>query len=159
VESDLEPGSPSWAEIELLFEADPEPWSGTTGYTVVTLSGAVKTATITNDGNAVVREITVTVHPATSAITTITLENLTTGHVSKIKYTGTVAATQALVIDCAARSVENNSTSAYTGISLLAGHAVTEWLRLAPGSNSIRITTTGGAATSTVGFAFKDGYA
>lgn len=159
VESDLEPGSPSWAEIEMLFEADPEPWSGTTGYTVVTLNASPKTATIANDGNAVVREITVTVHPATSAVTAFTLENLTTGHVSAIKYGGTIASTQALVIDCAARSVENNGTSAYTDLSLLAGHAVTEWLRLAPGNNSIRITTTGGGVTSTVGFAFKDGYA
>jgi len=159
VESDLEPGSPSWAEIRLAFELDAEPWSGTTGYTAVTLSASPKTATIANDGDAIVRDITVSVHPATSAITAITIENLTSGHVSKIKYTNTIASTQAVVIDCGAKSVENNGTDDYDGLSLEAAHAIPEWLRLAPGDNSIRITTTGGAVTSTVGFTFYEGYA
>ncbi len=159
VESDLKPGSPSWAEITMLFEADPEPWSGTTGYTVVTLNASPKTATITNNGNAVVREITVSVRPKTSPITALHIENLTTGHVSKIKYGGPVATTQTLVIDCAARTVEVGGADAYANFDLEAAHTITEWLRLAPGNNSIRITRTGGATTTTMGFAFKNGYA
>jgi hypothetical protein len=159
VDSELGVGSPSWAEISMGFELGAEPWSGTAGSTSVTLAASPQTATIGNDGNATVRAITVNVHPTTSAITVVTLENLTAGHVSKIKYVGTIAATQSLSIACESRSVKNNGTDDYDGLSLESAHTINEWLRLAPGDNAIRITTTGGGVKSTVGFVFYDGYA
>ena len=159
VDSDLGPSSAQVAVLELQFELNGEPWHSTSGYTSVTLAASPQNATIANNGNAVVREITLSVHPATSAITAIHVENLTTGHVSKIKYAGTIASTQALVINCAAKSVENNSTDDYANFSLEGAHTISEWLRLAPGDNSIRITRTGGAATSTVGLTFYEAHA
>jgi hypothetical protein len=159
VDSDLRVGSPSMAEISMQFELHPGPWNGTAGSTAVTLAASPQTATIGNDGNAIIRAITLNVHPTTSAITAITLENLTTGHVSKVKYAGTIAATQALSVDCEAKSVKNNNVDDYANLSLGSGHAINEWLRLAPGINTIRITTTGGGVKSTVGLVFYDGYA
>lgn len=159
VESDLGIGSAQTATIRLQFELDAEPWHGTSGYASVALAASPQLATIANDGNAIVRDITVTVHPATTAITAIHFENLTTGHISKIKYGGAIATTQTLVIDCGAKSAKKQGVNDYNNFSLEATHTISEWLRLAPGNNSIRITRTGGAATSTVGLMFYDGYA
>jgi len=147
------------AEISMQFELHPGPWNGTAGSTAVTLAASPQVATIGNDGNATVRAITVNIHPTTSAITAVTLEKLTTGHVSKIKYTGTIAATQSLSIVCEGKSVKNNGVDDYDNLSLESAHTVSEWLRLAPGDNTIRITTTGGGVKSTVGLVFYDGYA
>ena len=141
------------------FELDAEPWSGTAGSTSVTLAASPQMATIGNDGNAVVRTITVNVHPTTSAITAITLENLTTGHVTKIKYAGTIAATQSLSLECETKSVENNGVDDYANLSLEGAHTISDWIRLAPGDNTIRITRTGGGVKSTVGLIFYEGYA
>ncbi|MCK9357716.1 MAG: phage tail family protein [Dehalococcoidia bacterium] len=159
VDSDLEPGSPSMATIKLAFELDAEPWYGTSVYNSIVLGTSPVLATIANAGNAIARGITVTVHPATTPITAIHLENLTTGNVSKIKYAGTIAATQALVIDCSAKSVMNNGTGSYVNLTLESAHTIAEWLRLAPGDNSIRITATGGAVTSTIGVLFYEAHA
>lgn len=159
VDSDLTPGSPRLAKIALAFELEPTPWYGTKVYKSIVLGTSPVASTITNPGNAVARDITVTVHPQSSAITAFHLENLRTGHVSKIKYAGTVAAKHALEINCGEKSVENNGSDDYANLSLESGHTITEWLRLAPGANSIRITCTGGGATSTIGVSFYEAHA
>ncbi len=159
VESDLTPGSPRLAKITLRFEADPTPWHGTSGDTIITLTGSPLPATITNSGNAIARDITLTVHPVSTPMTAFYLENLTTGHVSKIKYGGTVAAGHALVINCGQKSVRNNGSDDYANLSLESGHTISEWFRLAPGANSVRITKTGGEATSTMTISFYGAHA
>jgi len=159
VDSDLRPGNSQIATVDLDFELDAEPWYGTSVYSSIALGTSPVLATITNPGNVVAREITVTVHPKTTAISAFHLENLTAGHVSKIKYAGTIAATQALVIVCGDRTIENNNSDDYANLSLESAHTITEWFRLAPGANSIRITATGGAVTSTIGVLFYEAYA
>jgi hypothetical protein len=143
----------------LTFMVESPIWHGTARSTTITLSSSPATGTVTNSGNATVRDAIITVTAAGSAITVVDIENTTTGNVSKIRYTGAIPAGQSLVIDCGARSVKVNGADAYAGFSLQAAHAIPEWLRLAAGANSIRVTRTGGGTASTCTIAFDDGWA
>ncbi|NLE96409.1 MAG: hypothetical protein GX596_00255 [Propionibacterium sp.] len=152
-------GHPIEQPVNLVFQLLGECWQGADHDDEITLGVGIVSANITNAGNIVCRDVTVTVTAQTSAITALVIENRTAGHISKIQYTGSIAAGESLVIDCAQWTVENDGTGDYEHLSRRSGHAVTEWLRLAPGVNTIYVTRTGGGATSTCKLEFHDAYA
>lgn len=143
-------------EVELTFRMYGDCWRGVHQNRLVTLSSTPISAGIPNDGNEVCRAVTITVTAAGSAISAVKIENLKAGHVSSITYSANIAAGASLVIDCAACSVKNAGASDYAHLALDAAHTITEWLRLAPGSNTVRITRTGGGTDSTCTLDYYD---
>lgn len=144
------------AQVRMVFECLPGPWSGTARSVAAALDVSPKTVTVANSGNARVDNAVITITAAGSAITVVTVG---VAGVSEIQWAGTLAVGDSLVIDCGARSVKNDGVAAYSGLTLTANHLVSEWLRLSPGNNSVVITRTGGDETSAATIAFADGWA
>jgi hypothetical protein len=145
--------------VTLTFEALAQVWNGAAHSETITLDASPKSAEIDNDGNGIVRDISITVTATGAPITALIIENLETGHVSKIKYAGSIAVGQSLVIGCAATTIRNNGVNAYTtAFTLESGHSIREWLRLMPGANTIRVTRTGGDNSSTCVLTYSDGW-
>lgn len=156
VKSDLEAGLAADALMELLFEAMPGPWSGVARTVNTSLDSSPKTVPCTNGGN---RRITNAVVTITAAGTAITTARVRVSGVSDFQWQGSLAVGQSLVIDCGARTIRNNGVNAYSGLSYLSGHVVSDWLRLEPGANSVEVYRTGGSVASTVQITFSDGWA
>jgi len=99
--------------------------------------------TVTNAGAAVVRRGTITITPAAAAsIVDPWIANLTTGE--WVRYVGTISAGQALEIDLLTKTATLNGVDVYANV--LVSNRL-DWLTLAVGSNSIRVT---GTVTGTV---------
>lgn len=147
-----------WENVVFYFTVLDDVWSGAAGETNITLDASPKSGEVTNSGNAVVRDLTITIAAEGTAITQVDIENLETGHVSKIRYSGSITAGQSLVIDCGALSVKNNAVDDWDNLSIEAAHEIDEWLRLMPGNNTIRVTRTGGGATSVATLNWRHGY-
>lgn len=145
--------------ITLRFEVTSLVWSGAAHTETITLDASPKSAEISNGGNGIQRGVTITVTASGTPITAVIIENLETGHVTTIKYAGSIAVGQSLVIDCAAMTIRNNGVNAYTAaFTLESGHSIREWLRLMPGANTIRVTRTGGDNASACVLTYKDGW-
>lgn len=112
------------------------------------------TVTVTNGGNATVRNAVITI---TAAGTNITELTLTKSGETDLKYVGTITAGQSLVIDCGAYTVKNNGVDDYANFSRETNHVIAEWLALAAGANTIGTTRTGGNNSSSITFTFDDG--
>jgi hypothetical protein len=145
--------------VTLTFQVLSAVWDGTEHTEIVTLDQSPKTASLANGGNAIQRDIIATLTAAGSNITAFRLENLTAGHVSSINYAGTVAVGKQLVINCGLQTIVNNGVADYAHLTFNTWHSVADWFRLAPGTNSIRITRTGGSVASTVAFSYHDAWA
>ena len=146
--------------LTLRFEITSPVWDGTAHTETITLDASPKSQDCDNDGNGIQRAVTITVTATGAPITAVIVENLETGHVTKIKYAGSIAVGQSLVIDCGAMTIRNNGVNAYTStaFTLEAGHSLREWLRLMPGANTIRVTRTGGDNASTCVLTYNDGW-
>lgn len=94
------------------------------------LSGTT-TFTVTNGGTAIARPV-ITVTNNSSNITSLTIENLTTGQ--KISYVGTLVTGTDLVIDTDNLTVENNGTGDLANVTNEIG------IILFPGGNEIKVT-------------------
>ena len=155
VSSDLEAGFAADALIEMVFELAATPWAGTARNVSQSLDASPKSYTLTNGGNARVRDVVITVVAATSNITQIYV--VRSGLV-ELRWQGTITPGSSLVIDTGARSVKLNGADAYAGLSLQGGHIIADWLRLDPGDNTVLISRTGGGTTSTGAFVYADGH-
>ncbi len=150
-------GTPTTDEISLEFQLQDGPWYGTAHDDTTPLDSSPKTITLTNGGNVRVTNPILTIKAGSAPITALTVE---VSGVSKWTYSGTIAEGKSVVIDCGSRSVENDGTGDYEHFALDAtGHLVADWLQLQPGSNSIKVTLTGGATDSTFRVQFSDGWA
>jgi len=144
--------------VTVFFQLLGDCWHGASNSDTITLDATPKSAEINNAGNEIVRDINITV-TADTDITQLDIENLETGHVSYLRYSGTISAGTQLVLSCGAMTCENDGTDDSDNISLQGAHTIPEWLRLMPGNNTIRITRTGGSNEATVTFDFYDSYA
>lgn len=124
----------------------------------VTLNVSPKSFTITISGNAIINDPTITVTAGSANITALEIKNTTTGHLAEIDFTGTITASESLVIDCGAYTVENDGSDAESDFALGSTHAIEEWFRLAPGANTITVTITGGSTDSTIDFDYYEGW-
>jgi len=150
-----------WQPMTLTFELEDTIWHGDDATDTITMTNAATTDTIVNDGNATVRSIilTYTVAVAGNTVTNLIIENETASYICKIQYADTIALGEALVIDCGAKTVLNNGVNGFADFSIItATHTKTEWLVLAPGNNTIKVTRTSGNATDTLALAFEDAY-
>lgn len=139
---------------EFQFLALSPTWNGTAHDDDTTLNSSPKALTVTNGGDAVVRNAVITVTAGGANITALTIA----AGSAEISYSGTITAGQALVIDCGALTVKNNGTGDYANFSLTVNHTVIDWMPLEPGNNSVTVTFTGGSTDSVVNFAFYDGW-
>ena len=156
VRAPREPGFRLFVPVELTFELLSLPWDGTSHADSTVLNTSPKTVTVTNNGNARVTDPVITITAGSTAITVVTVA---VSGVSSWTYTGTIASTKALVVDCGALSVKNDGANAYSGFALNAGHVVDDWIRLEPGNTSVVVTLTGGSTDSSIKFEFYDGWA
>jgi hypothetical protein len=107
-------------------------------------SGA--TYILTNDGVLRQTDVTITITAGAASISNIRLRV----NNCDWTYSGTVAAGQALLVDCGAKSITNNTVDAYTGLTLNAGHTVADWIQVEPGNNTVTITYSGNAGADAV---------
>lgn len=123
--------------------------------TLFTLTTTSESCACPNNGNRVVENAVITVTAAGSAITQVTIISVSAG--ISLKYVGSIAAGEALVIDCGAKSVKDNGVDAYSGFTLESGHTQEEWLPLEPGTTTLTVARTGGNSSSTIRFEYSDG--
>lgn len=145
--------------MTLTFELDDMLWYGADATHTLTLNERPKIGVSINDGNQTVRDIRITVTAKESAITQLDIANDMTGHVSLVRFSGTIAQNTSLVIDCGEMKVENNEEDAWNDLNRISGHKINEWYRVGPGDNITTVTRTDGGNTSTCKLEFYDGYA
>jgi len=145
--------------LRFVFELLGAGWNGASNSDATTIDSSPKNATVNNGGNVDQSDVTITVTAGSADITALQIQNTTTDYECDLEYDSTIAAGESLVIDCGDLTVENDGDDDYANLSLGSTHAVDDWMRLAPGNNSMTYTITGGSTDSTVTFAHYDLYA
>jgi len=112
------------------------------------------TLTVNNGGNTFTDDVILTLTVGTGDITGLRVQ---VGSCDLL-FSGTVAATKQLVIDCSPSrlSVLNDGAAAWADLTLGGGHASEAWLQLQPGANSVVVTRTGGGPYATLAFDFSE---
>lgn len=130
------------ADLKLRFTI-PEPFMWAVNKTRVNqaLSGTT-TFTVTNSGSAVSRP-KITVTNSSSNISSLTIENLTTGQ--KFNYSGTLVTSKSLVLNSDDLTVKNDGTDDLGSVTNEIG------IVLVPGANEIKVT---GVASGDIDFDF-----
>ncbi len=120
------------------------------------LNSTPKTLTITNGGNVFTDDVVLTLEAGATQVTGLTVAV----GACHLVYSGIVAATKSLVIDCSPlrRSVLNDGNADYASLALGPNHASEAWLRLAVGANSMVVSRSGGGADTYLTVAFSDGW-
>jgi hypothetical protein len=144
-----------WQPLELVFQIMSS-WYGAAQDETFTLDSSPKSCALTNGGNVNVTDAVLTVTAGSAPITALTL---TIGTSCNWTYDGTIAVGEALVVDSGSFSVLNDGANAYADFELGAGHAVLEWIRLAPGETTVSLAITGGSTDSTAQFEYSDTWA
>jgi hypothetical protein len=144
IEGDREPGQLRHAEMQITWVIESAVWSNASATTSNTdLTGTPQNISLTNSGNAAVKNAIITVTmPAALPDNDITALTFAAGD-AEFTYSGTLTDGDVLVVDTGARSVTLNGADDYDNFSLTASHAISEWLRLAAGANTLTVTATG----------------
>ncbi len=131
------------AELECTFEAPDANWrSSTPSAPSVTLaSGGTVTLSAENTGDQTVEDATLTITASGGTITSVTVACTATG--VTWTWTGSLTTGASLVIDAGALTVRKSGSDSYSGFSLGSGHSARGWLPLAPGLNSLQISSVG----------------
>lgn len=145
--------SPLTQAVVLSFVVLSPCWYGNNHYSTVSVNGSL-TTTLSNDGNAAVRNVAIIVISFSTAITNV----LISCNDAEFEYSGTLPSFLPLIIDCGALSIEKNGADAYDDFELTNNHTAESWLPLMPGNNSITITLTGGTPYTMVSFTYYDGW-
>lgn len=142
-------GGPEWGAFEWGAGAL---WG--TGVTVsFPFSGVSTDITVTNEGNAdALAAITVSCSAVQTAQNVKVSRRVGGADAQWFQATRTIAASKALVVDCAAYSVEYDGADDYANFSF--GTNQVEWLHLEPGDNTIRIVCANGGDAGTIEFDF-----
>ena len=119
----------------------------------VTLDSSPKTFDVVHNGNAIVIDPLIVLTAGSAAITAF---ELTTDEIN-LEWSGTLAVGESLVIDCGAYSVKNDGVDDYANFDLGSGHAINEWMKIPPGTNSVSVTISGGNTDSTIEIIFREG--
>ena len=172
--ADGEAGQALVQEFDLVFEIR-SPWYGARhgdaaylgqsgvylgdgtvlGYAEVhTLDASPKSIVLSNAGEGQVRGVRITVTAGDAPITALRLA--CSGTDCEWDFTGSIAATKSLVVDCGAWTVRNDGTDAWNNLQTTANHQRGEWLLLQPGDNTVTVTFTTAGSDPTVRFDFSD---
>jgi hypothetical protein len=131
----------NYSNLRSTWETTMAGWRSLTQCSVSAPYSAVGIFLAHNAGDMPVYDGVLTI-TASSTITTLTIA---TDHGVDLRWTGSLAAGAALVLDCGAQTILNAGANAYTGLSIGTGHTVAGWLPLDVGDNIITITGDGAA--------------
>ncbi|MBK8772665.1 MAG: hypothetical protein IPM06_19870 [Rhizobiales bacterium] len=127
------------ATLRSTFETTMVNWRATAQRSATMAYTGVAFANTNNRGEFTVDDAILTI-TASSTITTLTI---TTDNGTDLRWTGTLASGQALVINAGTQTVTKAGVNAYSGFSFGAGHTVATWLPLAVGDNLLSIAGNG----------------
>jgi len=136
------------SEVETVFETSDVGWrsEGAVTTSVNAVGGTPVALNVPNAGALQVNDAIVRIARTSGTITQVSI----TGAGIDITWTGSIGASETLEIDAGEQTVLIGSTEQYSGFSLGSGHSDDHWLPLAPGSNILIATVTGGNATVSV---------
>jgi hypothetical protein len=147
----------------LQFQKLSPVWYGTVHAEQRDLTGdGVADVTFANNGNAYIDNAIITITAGTATVTAVNIQHRTGGGIiyNELVWSGSLASSQILVIDCGAFTVLKNGVDDYQNFSLGANHREVPWFRLWNGTNNVRVTLTGGVGTepATIGLDYYDGW-
>lgn len=145
--------------LTLLWETRQEVWHGTLNQDSHAFDASPLQEVFANGGDAIQRDMTITISAEGSAITVLGISSAESGHVSDFHYTGSIAAGEALVIDTGAWSVLNDGDDDWDSLAFQSAHAIEGFLRFKPGNNTITFHRTGGDNTSGIQIDHYDSFA
>ncbi len=136
------------AELDCTFEAPDANWRSSTEATpsATLASGGTVTLIAENTGDQTVEDGEFAVTASGGTITSLTVACTATG--VSWTWTGTLASGSWLIVDAGALTVQKDGADSYSGFALGSGHSARGWLPLAPGINSIEITSSGPGSAS-----------
>lgn len=144
--------------LTLVWETRQEVWHGALNTDSSDFTTPV-VPEINNAGDAIQRDVTITITAAGTDITVVGISNAETGHISDFHFTGTIAVGKSLIIDTGAWSVLNDGVDAWDDFAFQATHAIDSIIRFKNGNNTITLHRTGGSNASTYEFKHYDAYA
>lgn len=138
------------ATITCVFETLMETWRAATETTTSNSAtdGVQLGLTVESSGEVQIDDATLTITRTSGTITEVDVVCAANG--IDFTWTGSLGASDVLTINCSNQTVRENSTDAYSGFVLNAGHTAAGWLPLFEGSNPLLVTVTGGNATVAV---------
>lgn len=130
------------AKVDCVFESAMANWRAAAATTAsgTLVSGGQVGLLLTSSGNATIDDATITV-TAAGAITSLQFVCVALG--VDLRYTGSLASSNVLVIDCGTQTVTVDGVAAYAGFALGSGHTARGWLPLAPGSYALVVASNG----------------
>jgi hypothetical protein len=136
------------SEVGSLFETLDVGWRSAAAITTsVSATAIVPHALIVpNAGSIPISDAILRVARTSGTITQVSI----TGTGIDIAWSGSIGASQTLVIDAGQQTALIDSTDQYSGLTFNAGHAGLEWLPLTVGTNILLVTVTGGNATVSI---------
>ncbi len=155
------PDFPTALAVDLTFVQLSRVWNGADRDVDATLAAGTTRVSLANAGNARVANPRLTVTAVGGELTRVELDVSVGGtQVVDLSWAGTVAAGQALVIDCGEASVKNNGADAYAGLTYGSAHLWDDWLHLDPGTTTLSVIVEGaGVGSSTFHADYCDGWA
>lgn len=132
------------ARLDLVFETAEPSWRAASGSTATGSVGG--NTSIVNDGTAPIYDAVITLTASGGALVNPTMIVAALG--VSLKYTGSIADTKALVVDCGAMTVKNDGANAYSGFTLESGHTARGWLPLTVTTHTLAVAGTGAGSVS-----------
>ena len=139
------------AELECTFDAVDALWRHSTQTTAsgTLASGGTVTLVVANTGDQPVEDAQLTITASGGTITSVTVVCTAAG--VSFTWAGSLASGSALVVDAGALTVRKDGVDSYSGFTLNSAHSARTWLPLAPGINSLQISSVG-PGTASVAF-------
>lgn len=131
-----------YAQVDLEFETAHAAWRAATASTVSKslVSGGSAGLNVTAGGNTPVTDAALTI-TASGTITSLAIKGLHAG--IDLRWNGSLASGQALIIDAGAQTVLRSGSDAYSGFALGSGHTAQGWLPLAEGITPLIVESNG----------------
>jgi len=131
------------AELDYQFETQMEFWHAKTAtQTTGSATAGTPKYLLVNNAGEMVQDAVITIARSSGTITAVSI----TGDGVSLNWTGSLGASDELVIDCGLQTVRKTGADAYSGFSLGVAHTAAGWLPLSPSANPIVVTVTGGNA-------------
>lgn len=143
--------------ITLNFQAAYPRWGAANAdnATVISASGTATNATKTNAGNAVAVPVITLAATTNISASGLKIRRMVGATIAdEISYAAALTSGDTLVIDCRDLSIKRNGSDAYSSAVTFSNAG---WLRVQPGSNTIRVVL-GGGETADVTIAFDDAW-
>lgn len=128
--------------IRLRWESAEPPWRGLLHRGTVTVTGAEGSLSLPNNGGEDFGGPVFTLTAGSGSVTAFGFTMTSGTRVWKWAWTGTLAATKALVVNCGAFTVTNDGANAYSGFALDATHNENDWASAIAGGLTFTVSVT-----------------